>query len=436
MIQTYNDIAEQIKNFAEHLNSGARIQKIYGSSRYISISVRSGGCTYYLFLGRGKTYEGFWVGESQIESQLRKKDRLLEYLRKNMQNTILKSIRVDSLDRIIFFDTAKKGADLRFGFFYKARVLYFAAKIYDEKKRTYRVFTTWRGILEENLELEKVFDEVGRMGQEKKRKSKNIPGIDILLEQELKSAIKAKDQPRKKKSFRERKIKNIMMDIENAQRWRGLEQWLNEQENLEIHPKKIQPEGVKINFHEKSHFKRRDEIYRKIKRLKTGARILTERLNEVKAQEVPEVESTDLRKIDNGLDVIEPMWKMFSADVDVASVKNTDGGYEVHKYQGYKLGIGLTAQGNDELRKSWASKDDIWLHTEAGTSPHVIFKGELLNAPTQEVFYEVSKLLKAKLRSDSSEFDLIYTQVKNLKGVKGQPGMVNFKKEKRVKVIL
>ena len=36
---------------------------------------------------------------------------------------------------------------------------------------------------------------------------------------------------------------------------------------------------------------------------------------------------------------------------------------------------------------------------------------------------------------DFSEANLIYTQVKNLKGVKGAPGKVIFKKEKHIKVI-
>ena len=98
------------------------------------------------------------------------------------------------------------------------------------------------------------------------------------------------------------------------------------------------------------------------------------------------------------------------------------------------MGVGLSANGNDELRKNWAKKDDLWFHLEDLRSPHIICK---LN---NEVLSENVLKLIGSVMIDYSEFDfseanLIYTQVKNLKGVKGAPGMVNFKKEKHIKVL-
>ena len=101
-----------------------------------------------------------------------------------------------------------------------------------------------------------------------------------------------------------------------------------------------------------------------------------------------------------------------------------------YQFQSFKIGMGLSAQGNDILRSQYSKKQHWWFHLDAASSAHVIAFTEDIS---EELMSFVANCFFEQNSGEgiTSEIDLIYTQVKNLKSVKGQAGKVLYKKEKR-----
>ncbi len=425
-------MSRQLRQFESSWSGDGQLQKIYSSARFICLSMRSQGRTRYIYLGRGKGFEGLWEGEKQIPSSLRKKDQMLEYMRKHLSGRAFLGLELDPIDRVLWIHYQSFGKKSSFGFFYHGRNLYFANLGPDPKGSELGLFKSWEKGSHAPMKLRDVFDEVGKKAQNTMILSPRPKSISILLEQELKEGLSQKRRLSKKTKFLKRKKKNIQDDLEKAKLWRKLNTWLDEQDDLSLLNKKINVEGVKLNFKEKTHFKRRDEVYDKIKKLKRGEGILLKRLEEASSGESlskePELKST--------LEVIRPVWPNSTKESKKEKgVQNTELGFKVFKFDGFELGIGESAQGNDQLRKVWAKKDDVWLHLDQASGPHIVLKSESM-VLEQDVLQKVGELMRKYAQSDASELNLIYTQVKNLKGVKGKAGAVNFKKEKRIRIFL
>ena len=430
MIQTYNDIAGQLRQFESGWNGDGQLQKIYSSSRYISLSLRSGGRTVFLFFGRGKGYEGFWIGEKQIPSFLRKKDRFLEYLRKYLPGSRLLGIEMDQDDRIIYINYQKLGKQNRLGFFYYGRKLFFANYFFDSKKGISRVFTSWKGDVDLLDGFESVFIEAGRKPQKKTSKSAAIKQIDELLEEEREDSLRRNKG--KKEKFLPRKIKNIKKDLERAQSWPNLKEWVEKQRDLAKLPERTMIGDIRIRFRENTHFKRRDEVYLKIKKLKKAVDIQQGRLEQTAKESKGFVGNCER----NLLETIIPVWQR--EDLRLKSegeLKSAGKGYRVLKFEDLEMGIGLEAKGNDQMRKLWAKKNDWWFHLDGEPGPHIIVKTSA-GAVSLELLEKVALEMVKVGHLERDEVALIYTQVKNLKGVKGKPGSVNYKKEKRVKTMV
>ena len=126
------------------------------------------------------------------------------------------------------------------------------------------------------------------------------------------------------------------------------------------------------------------------------------------------------------------MWKSLKNKTEVT--KSAEKSYEIHDFGNLSLGIGLSSNGNDQLRSDWAKKSDYWFHLDGDKSPHIIIKLKDLSL-TENVFIVVASAMISYSKMDYREANLIYTQVKNLKGVKGASGKVTYKKEKRIRVL-
>tara|TARA_Y100000780_G_scaffold232593_1_gene268237 strand:+ start:93402 stop:94694 length:1293 start_codon:yes stop_codon:yes gene_type:complete len=427
MIMTYDDIVGQVRQFQTSWKGIGQLQKCYSSSRFISISLRESGKSTYLIFGRGKGFEGLWLSEKQIPSVIRKKDRFLEYLRKHLGGARLLGIEVDQLDRIIYIKYQKFGRECIFGVFYKGRQLLFANKYYSQKLDTMKILCSWDPKFNPDSIVE-AFDSVGRTKQEKLERNKCCTQIVELLEEEIEEGVDpVKDK--RSKNFINRKYKNIKDDLEKNKEWVKLRDYIEKNSDFDLLPKKTKICGFKINFQEKSNFKRRDELYNKVKKLKRGEAILSERLKEVKGQLIPEKQEP-LEK--SKLDVIEPLWGKGKKENEIKKTHDSSGFYIVD-YPGFKMGVGTTAHGNDQLRKNWGKKEDWWFHLDGQTSAHIIVKTDVLD---EGLFKLVGKELIRVGGLQTSEVNLIYTQVKNLKGIAKSPGSVNFKKEKRLRVYL
>ena len=427
MIQTYNDILQEIQYFQAIFNGSSQIQKIYSSSYYISIQVRLPGRNHFLMLGRGHGHEGIWNNEKQIISFLRKRDRFLEYLRKFLSASILCNIEIDEKDRIFKLDYRRFGQKHTMMFFYCGRELYFANRFFNEKKISRELFCSWKGTSEDTFTGNdfEIFDEIGRKDIENKESKSESRRFSLLIKVEQKKAESTAIGGKSLK-FLKRKEKKILQDISNTNMIDKLQVFAN-LEDLSKSPMKNKFEGVKLNFKTKEHFKRRDEVYTKIKKLKKAKSILALRLEDTQ-QKI--IEHGEKKNLQNTLKTTAPLW--MNKTKSVTKVENKQE-YKVLLGELCDIGIGITARGNDSLRKDWAKKSDIWFHLDGDKSPHIVvkLKGAILD---EKVFQIISACMKKFGKINGDEVTLIYTPVKNLKGVKGAAGKVIFKKEKRIRV--
>jgi predicted ribosome quality control (RQC) complex YloA/Tae2 family protein len=431
MIQTYNDILQEIQSFNEDFAKTAQIQKLYSSSQFICMQIREPGKSKFLYFGRGKGYEGFWSGLSQIPSPLRKRDQFLEYMRRYLSGSVLTDVDMDPKDRVVRIEYRRFGKRNRFMFFYRGRELYFSNIYYDEKVNYMRTFCSWiKGVIDEELDDFNMFNELGHKEIGKDKLAKERVPIENLLLDEKKRALSLLSSGKSRK-FLKRKINNIQGDIDKVNKWPELVEFVENCTDLSKLPMKNTFATHRLNFKSKEHFTRRDELYLKIKKLKKAQKILALRFSDTQENLTLLPESSE--EYENKLKVIKPIWSVTS-DVKSAQVTN-EKGYKVIKLDGIQLGVGLSAIGNDQVRKEWAKKTDFWFHLEGDKSPHIIIKldNQLMDL---NVFETVTAAMLHFVGSSATEARLLYTQVKNLKGVKGAAGKVTIKKEKKISVIL
>ena len=121
-----------------------------------------------------------------------------------------------------------------------------------------------------------------------------------------------------------------------------------------------------------------------------------------------------------------PLHKKETKDV----VEKSENQIIIKKYDGYTFGIGKDAGGNDYLRSKWGLKNDLWFHSEAGSSQHVVVK-----VIKEGKWDEIIKNITHIFLPNGGDMNLIYTQLKNVKGIKGSKGLVEYKKEKHIRII-
>ncbi len=88
MKQNYYEINKSVNQYNEKIVKEkfgyGQIQKIYSTPHLICFIVRYPGLNRYLYIGRGSNYEGLWEGIIAPPSDIRIKDKYLEYLRKKL----------------------------------------------------------------------------------------------------------------------------------------------------------------------------------------------------------------------------------------------------------------------------------------------------------------------------------------------------------------
>ncbi len=413
------------------IKESAFIQKIYSTSYYICLTVRLPGITRYIYIGRGGGYEGLWIGNKKPNSFLRKRDKFLEFLRKHLSSCSLDHFEIDLKDRILTLHYQKWGRISKFFFFYNARNLYFVNFYYDKKKERMLLFKSWDSTVSEvqNIDYD-IFDEVGRRKLDRETHDKIIIPVEGLLRQEETLALK-KSRGGKSKKFLKRKKGKILADLKRIQAISMLEKLVSEEKDFSLLPSKNILFGIKLNFKTKDHYKRRDEVYLKIKKLKKAKKILELRLKDTELN-LEDTENKESEGI-NHLKVINPVWgqKSNKPKKNLSVTKN----YHLYDFKNFSLGVGNTAVGNDQLRNEWAKKNDYWFHLEGDKSPHIIIKLKQ-GVLDQEKINIAGAALIAFSSLNYQEANIIYTQVKNLKGVKGAAGKVIYNKEKHIRLFL
>lgn len=432
MIQYYLDLEKQVKNIKEKSLSQGQIQKLYSTAYYISLSIRAPGKTWHLYLGRGGGFEGMWLSDSPPPSVLRRKDNFLEYLRRHLSSCSFLDVNLDRFDRIVKLTYQKFGREQSFLWFWKGRKLYFLHHYMDQPESPFKILLSWRNksfIPEsDSSDLFSYFDEIGRrQDMNHDLVSSQIPMMDILLAEELKAA-QLKDVT-SVPTFLQRKKENIQADLRKAEQWHKLQALLDKHHPLES-MYELKMEDQKIKFEgELNPYERRNLVFEKIKKLKRGEKILRERLEQVEEQ----LTGKELVKPkESKIPMIRPIWGEETKVSNVQPQKATEN-YRVFNTEDCQIGVGLNAHGNDQLRSRWATKEDQWIHLDGLKSTHVIIKLSGSKTISSELLNLGASVVAHFSHFHDEWIPIIYTQVKNLKGVSGAPGMVVYKKEKHLR---
>lgn len=432
MIQYYSDILEQVNRVRDAHLTGGQIQKIYSTAFFVSLSIRTPGKTWHLYLGRGSGTEGIWLHDAAPPSRLRRKDNYLEYLRRYLSSCTFLGIEIDKSDRIVCINYQKYGQQESFLLFWMARKLYFIHYFRENPDSPMKLLLSWKGkavpVDADLRPLHEYFEEVGRRSDMlHDMKSRQPLNIEELLQQEEKAAdLKLQtSQP----GFLKRKRENIEQDLRKNQQWHKLQSLIDKNANLEgIYELKVGDHKIKFEG-ELNPFERRDLVFKKIKKLKRGESILQERLKNLEEEHPDRPHSAQYV---SQLPINKPVWGKEGArtETQAAVAEATD--YKIFKFDNFQVGVGVSARGNDQLRSRWANKDDIWLHLDGLKSAHAIIKLLKPDALTPEVLNLASSILAQFSHFKGDWIPIIYTPVKNLKGVTGAPGMVIYKKEKHL----
>ncbi|PIK14457.1 NFACT RNA binding domain-containing protein [Halobacteriovorax sp. JY17] len=438
MIQTVADLNNIIEEYNSLCVIDQRvrtpvIQKIFSTPHYLSMSLRLPGKSIFLYVGRGQKYEGIFIGKSAVPTEYRIRDRFIEFCRKYLQGGIVH--RVENLleDRVVNIYFTKREDHYNFTLFWKGRDLYFA--LHERSSAGERVFCSWIGwqeVLEGNS-IENIFKEVGAGSYKAEKPSKKVFSDEEYFEA-LSKNVDVHKFPKRKKKFFLRKIQNIERDFIKVKKWKLLKEVI-EQPGFKLSSEfSFELEGISfkidVNFNE---FKRRDVIYKKIKAFRKAETILEDRLLRTK-EEFKKWVSGDVYIVKGLGKTVEPVWRSSKEDVNSQVISVNRKIYRISS--GVEIGIGLDSLSNDWLRKNWAKKEDLWFHLDGEKSSHVFLKnnsGVILDAKLLQL---IGSALAHYSQYEGQQVPMVYTQVKNLKSVKGSAGKVIFKKEKRIDVYI
>src|SRR5690606_15924897 len=227
--------------------------------------------------------------------------------------------------------------------------------------------------------------------------------------------------------FLERKRENIENDLRKARQWERLQSMLDKGTSLDGYEIKVGDHKIKFEG-ELNPYERRNLVFQKIKKLKRGENILSQRLQQVQEQ-LSGKESTTI--VTSTIPLVRPVWGK-DEKINKVQAQPSDQSYRVYKGPNFQVGVGLTSQGNDQLRAKWAGKEDFWFHLDGQKSAHVILKLTQSTTLETEAINTAASILAQFSHFNADWIPVIYTQVKNLKGVTGAPGMVIYKKEKHL----
>ncbi|MFZ8999780.1 MAG: hypothetical protein ACO20H_00625 [Bacteriovoracaceae bacterium] len=438
MAQSYSELKFNVNKindlFDEKGIKVVPIQKIQSTPHYIALLLRFPQLSKVLYLGRGAGHEGILLDDDAPKAEYRIKDTFLEFLRANLKGGMMEKIELDPKDRSAIFHFNLKKEPKKLGFFWGGRKFYFCF-LGKNKRGEFKIFKSWTNQYESQDQLSfSVFDEIGRGEFEhfsdKKIIENRISNYFKDLSLQLTQNKNTKKQLKKIKT----KVKRIKQDFEKTELAFEIEKYLQSIGEKELAQEVFRYKEFKIKLpHYLNYYQKRDLIFSKCKRLKKASNLLKQRLDQAQREMKNIEESSPINLSIDSIKTISPVWEKAKI-IGPSKQNNEDNFWEIKVSSGMSLACGKNSKGNDYIRSQWAKKTDYWFHLDGMPSSHLILK----LAPQQNLDFELFSAIGSALRDQGGlnilEIPLVYTQVKNLKGVKGAAGKVLYKKEKHIVV--
>ena len=396
------------------------IQKAYTTPHFLVLGLRFPGQNVVMYIGRGNQYEGFFISNKFPPSYLRIQDRLLDYTRKYLVGARLGKMEVDDNHFLTLFHYKNEHSDNSFAYGYKDRQLFFVRQSLEE------IYTSWNGETSSRGVIAELVDNLlGKRSLTENQRSSSWT-LESYFEGELKK-VSGKPVQKKKEKFLEKKLNNITNDLSDVKKWHLMEDdLLSEDVEVEFGDHQAVLHGHKVKFSSHlNHWQKRDVVFGKIKKLKRAEEILKSRLQETD-EELSQVKQGEFEFEVTKEKAIAPLWK--TSSIGRSSERSS---YNVKNFQMKKLTgiIALDAESNDWLR-AHSSKNHYWFHIENYPGAHCIIKNDDITMLTGEDLSGIASMLRDFSQLEITEIPVIYSQLKNVKGLKGAQGKVLVKKPK------
>ena len=406
---------------------GIGLQKIYSSPHFLIFQIRIPQRTTYLYLGRGSSFQCLGIASKNIPPHQRVQDKFLQFAKKNWKGAIWQKIEMDNSDRIVHFSGRKGQNQIQTSFFWRGRDLFFVHVI--NCSGILNIFRSWLGREEKNGSLPLVTKELfwGLKLELRGGKANTLSKkwYDSYIDEN--NEVPNLDKRRQKSLLRRRD--KIACDLERVGLWKKLSHFARMARDNEFE-NQMEVFGFRFKFQKDENvFRRRNKLYNKAKSLRKAELLLAQRLKDTDDElaAVLKGEMTIERKTKK---IISPIWCQQKNSRNLP--KNVPKGVKLFSYKGIKGAMGTNAQSNDWIRIQFANKNDYWFHLAAGNSAHIILKTDQIDMANIELLEVVASCLQGTSLGSYGDIPIIFTQVKNLKGVKGSPGKVLYKKEKHL----
>lgn len=415
MIQGLSQLTSAVELIKLDLDGKVQIQKIQSTPTTFCLRLRLMGKTCFYHIGRGRGVEGLWVTDKPPEVNIRIKDKFDDWLKKNLKNSMLKSIETHAKYRAIKFGLLNRESEDSFFFYYKGRRLYFA---FFSKKKESTMFKSWIGKKEifrekEDPTLETVFGDLlsGSVPSEKKS--------TIGLLEHYKSLRKTKKNSRKlkllKRKLSELKSKLVMLSEAEAKQL-----YISTFEFKEIEELF---KSIKIKLAKKPRetiHQFRNRAFTKIKNFR-GSReftLLKVAGLEKEIENLPEL--IELKKVNL------PEWYKFN--------KKIHKDIRFFSIDGIKGAMGKNAKGNDLIRGQFGNSQDMWFHLDGDKSSHLILKSTQ-EGLTEKILEVIASMIRDNTRLSMTEINLIASELGGVRGVSGRAGAVTIRKPRYFKLL-
>ena len=401
-MQTYSQLLATCEQYNSLFleNELCLLQKAYSTPHFLTLSLRFPGKTVVLYVGRGNQYQGLYLADKMPPTHLRIQDRLLDYIRKYLVGAKLSKMICEKNKMLVLFEFRVAGEVKHFYFGWSERQLHFGHTAPDAA--------------------------IGFAIPSEENKGARVWLLDDYLQSKDFNASK-KIVVKKKEKFLAKKIENIKKDIEKNSNWRKVEEDLNNGD-LDLSQNELVSHGEKVKFQNcKNEWQKRDIVFQKIKKLKRGEEILGLRLceteKELTAARLGNVEFAITKEA-----AIQPYWPNQKRTKEIKSTKSNRKNIKLGNINGV---VGLDSEGNDEIRKG-ENKDYYWFHLENHRGAHCILKTDNISQLSPADLAALASMLRDLSHLEILTIPILYTQLKNVKGIKGAQGKVTVNKAKHL----